>query len=222
MRYGLSEENALSAVTSTPATLLGVPELARVAVGAPATFVVADGPLFGKDTRIRYTFVEGSMERGAAASARRAPGDSAGRGGAGASVEGGWDMEIVSDQGTLTGAMRLATSGDGFTGSISSEFGELGITDGTTEGQDVSFVVSFPFMGNASATFTGTVEGDRMSGSSSTPVGQIRWSATRSGPPGPGLEVHEEEDQWEGHAHGPMPTRPIDPEPSVSVPPTRR
>lgn len=223
MRYGLSEANALSAVTSTPATLLGIPAITRVAVGAPATFVVTNGPLFDSETRVLYTFVEGSLERGASPSAARSSGAAAGAGAAaGTSVAGGWEMEIVSEQGTLTGTMRLTTSGDGFSGAITSEFGELPVTGGKVTGQAVTFNVAFPFMGDASATFNGTMTGERMSGSASTPVGAISWSATRSGPPGPGLEVHEEADEWEGHSHGPVNTRPVHAEPSVPVPPTRR
>lgn len=221
MRYGLSEAAALSAVTSMPATLLGIPEITRIAVGAPATFVVTDGPLFDKDTRVLYTFVEGALERGASGSARAAgPAAGAGdRGGAPASVAGSWDVEIVSDQGTLTGTMRLTTTGETFGGTIASEFGELTVRDGKLVGQSVSFVVEFPFMNNAHATFTGTAEGQRMSGTANTPVGEIRWSATRSGPPGPGLHAHHEADQWEGHAHGPLPMQSLEPEPTSTVPP---
>lgn len=220
MRYGLSEAAALSAVTSTPATLLGIPEVVRVAEGAPATFVATNGPLFDNDTRVVYTFVEGILERGAGATSRAAAGGARAAGAGEANAAGSWDVEIVSDQGTLTGTMRLSTSGEGFSGSISSEFGDLPVTDGKLSGQDVSFTVSFPFMGNASASFTGTLSGDRMTGSAATPVGQIRWTANRSGPPGPGLEVHQEEDMWEGHAHGPIRSAPS--AHSQPVPPTRR
>lgn len=223
IRYGLSEAAALSAVTSTPASLLGIPEIVRVSEGAPATFMVTDGPLFGSDTRVVYTFVEGILERGASGSARASGAVAAGAAGAAAgSAAGTWDVEIVSDQGTLTGTMRLTNDGDAFSGNIGSEFGDLPVTNGKVSGQDVSFTVSFPFMGNASASFTGTLSGDRMTGSASTPVGQIRWSANRSGPPGPGLEVHEEEDMWEGHAHGPVRTPPAVQYPTASPPPTRR
>lgn len=223
IRYGLSEAAALSAVTSTPATLLGIPEVVRVAEGAPATFVVTSGPLFGNDTRVVYTFVEGVLERGASASARPAAGAAragAAGGAAAGTAAGSWDVEIVSEQGTLTGTMRLTNDGDSFSGNITSEFGDLPVTNGKVNGQEVSFTVSFPFMGDASAQFTGTLTGDRMTGGAATPVGQIRWSANRSGPPGPGLEVHEEEDMWEGHAHGPVRSLPAVEYPSV--PPTSR
>jgi imidazolonepropionase-like amidohydrolase len=64
IQYGLSEAEALAAVTTTPATLLGIPGVIRLGQGMAATFVVADGPLFEEETGIRYTFVEGELERG--------------------------------------------------------------------------------------------------------------------------------------------------------------
>ena len=64
IEYGLSEEGALRALTTTPATLFGVPELALLEAGRAANFVVTDGPIFAKETRVLYTFVEGWMEKG--------------------------------------------------------------------------------------------------------------------------------------------------------------
>jgi imidazolonepropionase-like amidohydrolase len=66
IEYGLTEEQAVAALTSTPASLLGVGYLARVEEQMPATFVVTDGPLFDEDTKILYTFVEGELEEGKA------------------------------------------------------------------------------------------------------------------------------------------------------------
>lgn len=84
IEYGLSEAQALKAVTSSPAELLGTPHLTRIERNYPATFVVTNGPLFDKDTRIVYTFVEGELEKGdakkagngekAAGGSRRGPG----------------------------------------------------------------------------------------------------------------------------------------------------
>lgn len=64
IEYGLSEAAALRALTTVPAQLYGVEQSVRIESGRPATFIVTNGPLFGKDTRILYTFVEGELERG--------------------------------------------------------------------------------------------------------------------------------------------------------------
>ena len=62
MEYGLAAQDALTAVTTTPATLLGIPSVIRVERGLGATFIVTDGFLFDDDTRIAYTLVEGEVE----------------------------------------------------------------------------------------------------------------------------------------------------------------
>ena len=65
VEYGMSEADALRALTSVPAELLGAPELGRVQEGGSATFVVANGPLLDEDTAILHTFVAGRPTAGA-------------------------------------------------------------------------------------------------------------------------------------------------------------
>lgn len=62
IEYGLPEEDALRALSATPARLLGVAPLVRLAPGSGASFVVTDGALFDEETRIVYVFVEGELE----------------------------------------------------------------------------------------------------------------------------------------------------------------
>jgi hypothetical protein len=66
IEYGLPEAAALRAVTASPAELFGIGQSTRIERGRPATFIVTNGPLFGKETRIVYTFVEGELEHGEA------------------------------------------------------------------------------------------------------------------------------------------------------------
>ena len=73
IEYGLPEAAALRAVTSTPASLLGLPHVTRVAEGMAATFIVTTGELFGAETRVAYTFVEGALETGAAPEGKEPP-----------------------------------------------------------------------------------------------------------------------------------------------------
>lgn len=67
MEYGLSEEDALAGLTAVPAELFGASHLVRVQEGAPATFLVTDGPLLEAGTGIVWTFVNGRAEEGRAA-----------------------------------------------------------------------------------------------------------------------------------------------------------
>ncbi len=58
---GLSEELALAALTTVPARLLGTDKVSgTIEPGKIGNLVVLDGPLFGKDAKVREVFVDGA------------------------------------------------------------------------------------------------------------------------------------------------------------------
>ncbi len=81
IEYGLSEDAALRAVTTAPAALLDVDHIAQVRAGMAATFIVTDGSLFGEDTKILYTFVEGELQEGTEPDENGEPSSGTGTGG---------------------------------------------------------------------------------------------------------------------------------------------
>ncbi len=168
--YGLSEAAALQALTANPAALYGVPRLARIEAGLPATFLVTDGPLFSRDTRVVYTFVEGQLEEGGGPSAGDEP--------PAVDVTGTWELEIDSEAGTIRGTMTLTQDGARFRGSVQTEFGPARIRDGVVSGTEITFVVDAD--DEMTLDFTGTVDGDDARGTGSGPIGRLRWTATRS------------------------------------------
>lgn len=180
VEYGLSEEAAIRALTTTPAELLGVPWLARLEPGGSATFVVTDGPLLDEDTRVRYTFVEGRMERGAEPG--REPEEPPA-----VDVTGTWSIEIDSEAQSYEGTLELEQEDARFGGTLEGQFGTLDVDDGLVSGEEVSFSVTADVEGETmEVTLTGTVSGDRMSGSGSGPpgIGAFTWTAEREGPDG--------------------------------------
>lgn len=178
IEYGLTEEQALAALTTTPAALLGVPYIVRVEPSMPATFVVTDGPLFGEKTNIVYTFVEGVMERGRSRA-------EAGTGPAAVTVTGTWDVVIEAGGERIAGTMTLAQEGASFSGTMTLEMGTVQIADGSVSGNRITFSLVMT-MGGQQMTMeaSGTVEGDRASGSGDGPMGSFRWTATKSSTPG--------------------------------------
>jgi imidazolonepropionase-like amidohydrolase len=57
---GLTSTAALAALTTTPATLLGIDKkLGTLEAGKMANFVVTDGDLFGEKTKVRETWIDG-------------------------------------------------------------------------------------------------------------------------------------------------------------------
>ncbi|MHB1225743.1 MAG: amidohydrolase family protein [Gemmatimonadaceae bacterium] len=182
IEYGLGEADALRAVTATPAELLGLSRLMALAPGAPATFVVVDGPLFGKDTKVVYTLVDGELEKGGGGAATPRAGATAAGAAGSAAVAGKWSLDIESSQGSISGAMTLSGTPESFTGSIDTEMGALPVKDGKVAGGDVAFTVVFPFMQNAEIPFTGTLTNGELSATASTPMGEVKVSGKRSGP----------------------------------------
>lgn len=180
VEHGLSEDDALAALTATPADLLGAEGLGSVRTGFPANLVVTDGPLFGEDTRIAYTFVEGRLQEGRPAQAAPEEEPSV-------DLTGSWSVTLESPQGEQEGTMTLDQQGAFFDGSLDAPFGTMEVTDGTVSGSDVSFTLVLDTGGQTlEFSMTGTAEGeDSMSGSGSGPqgMGNIQWSATREGTP---------------------------------------
>ena len=60
IKHGLSEDDALASLTTTPATMLGLEKiLGTVETGKAANLVVVEGGLFDKDAKIRDTWING-------------------------------------------------------------------------------------------------------------------------------------------------------------------
>lgn len=181
VEYGLGETAALEALTSVPARLLGVPWLTRVEPGYPANFLVADGPLLGEDTHVRYTFVEGRLERGYEPGAEPEEPPAV-------DVTGRWEVE--GGEGAFSGTMTLEQEGARFDGTMETGFGTGEIRNGVVSGRDVEFTLELDAGGQTvRVDFSGSVSGDEMSGrgSSRSGTGRFSWEAERtSGPEGGG------------------------------------
>ncbi|MEJ2540816.1 MAG: amidohydrolase family protein, partial [Gemmatimonadota bacterium] len=165
VEYGLAPDDALRALTVTPAELLGVPGITRVEAGRPATFVVTTGPLAQEDARIRYTFVEGHLtevEVGGGGGSGDAPAGDLSGAWSGTITAGGQEMDLSltltqSDDGSLQGqATAAGQTPSSVTGAISGASVTLRI-----EAEDLPEPI----------VLDGTLsdDGDSLSGSGSTP-----------------------------------------------------
>jgi len=157
----------------------GMPEIVTVGSGMAANFIVTDGPLFDEKTGIRYTFVEGELERGR--NPRAAGGEAPS-----VDVSGGWDASLNVQGMEMSFVMTLTQEGSSFSGSMSSgDMGDSQIENGSVSGNSLSFTIVFS-MGTESMEIesSATVTGDRMTGSGSGPMGSFTFNATRN----PGTE----------------------------------
>ena len=176
VRHGLSPEAALMAMTRTPAQLFGIPHVPRLEAGLPATFIVADGPLFSADTKVAYTFVEGRKEDGASGSGGKAgdPEDAVAFGGA-------WSITIDADGQILQGTMTIVQDGATFTGTLELPDARMEIREGTIDGDEIRAIAIMREGGQTvEIEMEGTVEGDEARGEADAgPLGVSRWSARR-------------------------------------------
>lgn len=180
VEHGLTEAAALAALTSTPAGLFGIPSMARLGEGLPATFIVTDGPLFDADTRITHTFVEGFVED--AATARRA-----GSAEDAVSFGGEWELTIETEEGrTVAARIQVEQDGATFTGTLEIMDDQAEVRDGVINGNEISAVAVLEEDEEIiEVEITGTVEGDEASGEAvGGPLGMSRWTARRTGPGG--------------------------------------
>lgn len=180
VEYGLSEAGALRALAVTPAELFGIGHMTGIAVGRTATFIVADGPLFDEGTKIRYTFVEGELERGAEAGGTEAPS---------VDVTGTWQGIVDTGDQEIGIQLTLAQEGATVTGSLTSPFGEGRVSEGSVSGNELSLVV---VLGVMDVTLSGSVTGDEITGDGSSPQGSFSWKATRTAGPESGAERRAE------------------------------
>lgn len=186
IEYGLSEADALRALTATPAEIFGIPHMVRIEPGLPANFAVADGPLFAEDTKVLYTFVEGALEEGGG---EKKNGEGGGEGARPAvDLSGSWDVELVSSEGAIAAKMALRQQGAEVSGTITAaEFGEMKVT-GKVSGNRVNLTIVVDAGGEATEVHvSGTAEGDRASASGTGPFGDVKLEARRTSGPGGAL-----------------------------------
>ncbi|MGD2154293.1 MAG: hypothetical protein PVG79_13565, partial [Gemmatimonadales bacterium] len=177
IEYGLSEQDALRAVTATPTSLLGIEHMALLRAHGPATFIVTDAPIFDEEMKVRYVFVEGELEKGREV---RVAGEEPA-----VDMTGTWDVTITAEGQSIPATMTVTQEGASFEGTMMTPFGEAEVQDGLVSGNDVSFTIALSAGGETmTIEATGTVEGDRGSGSGESPDGSFTWTARRSSGPG--------------------------------------
>ncbi|XWN35928.1 MAG: amidohydrolase family protein [Balneola sp.] len=141
---GLSEDEALAALTTNAADLLGISDMTgTLDEGKIGNLIVSKGPYFDKDSQIKYVFVDGEKhEYDIKDGSKVKEGDSA----TPANLEailGTWNYEFTTPQGTQTGTFVFTNESDILSGIMTS-------SDGTpdTDLQNISFLdgeLSFDF-----------------------------------------------------------------------------
>jgi imidazolonepropionase-like amidohydrolase len=178
---GMSREQALRALTLTPAELYGVADrLGTIEAGKIANLTVVRGDLFDPAGRITQVFIDGRPMT------VRAPApETAGA----SSASGNWTITTTFVEGERTVTLNLQQDGERLRGTIQGSLGSGDIGSGSIgSGGDLRFTVPVT-LGNTSeeATFTGTLTGNIMRGTVQI-VGHPNGTfvGTRPGPSGQG------------------------------------
>lgn len=171
VQNGLTENTALAALTTTPAKLLGISNIAgTVEKGKLANLVVTDKPYFAEKSNVRYVFVDGAMYQYDAPPAKKPSDPSAPV----AKVTGKWSYNLDMGGQNATGTIDLKDEAGIISGTISNpQTGENGnISNAALTGNNLTFSVSYDMGGRTiKVDFDLQVTGTEFEGTAS--VGQF-------------------------------------------------
>jgi imidazolonepropionase-like amidohydrolase len=178
---GLTEDEALAALTTVPAKLLGVERsMGTLEPGKIANVLVADGALFGKDTKLKRVFVDGTdytIEE------KTKP-----KGDPNAVVDprGTWSVAIDFGGNTVQRTWTIAGSKGAYTGTAETRSGTVTFEKVELAGNQLT--VTFPASeGRGSYEATVIITGDAFEGTSEMGSRSATLTGTRtSGPSGGG------------------------------------
>lgn len=153
---GLTEDQALAALTTAPAAMLGVSNmLGTIEAGKIANLVVTNKPYFAEKSDVRYVFVDGVLYEYELKPEKKAdPAD----GKSTAAAEGTWNFSVDSPNGVVTGKLSISNVGGTLNGTISTSMsaGESKLNSISLKGNELTFDYSMDIEGQ-STTITGTV-----------------------------------------------------------------
>lgn len=162
---GLGKDQAIRALTLTPAELLGVGDrLGSLEAGKIANLTITRGDVLDSASRVTQLFIDGrpyevrAPAAGAAAGARGAA-----RGGR---ASGAWTVTVTLEGEDHPVTLTLRQEGDRLTGSLQGSLGSAEIAGGSIGAEgEFRFTASVTLKeGTEEATFTGTQEGNSLRG----------------------------------------------------------
>ncbi len=149
VKAGLSDDQALSALTTVPAKLLGIEDITgTIEAGKMANIVVTNRPYFSEKSQVRYVFANGikyEYEEKAKSSAKKGAGDGP------VSLAGIWSYNIDIPNQPTDGTITFKKNDDGYSGKISnSEFDNetLDLENIEVNGSKVTFEMQYVIEGN--------------------------------------------------------------------------
>ena len=173
---GLSEETALAALTTRPASFLDLDDqLGTVEEGKMANLVVTDGPYFDADTEVKRVFVNGRQyDYTSDAAEGEITGDVS-------KVLGTWSFTLETPGGELGGTLTFEGDESGLEGTITIQGEEQDLESISFDGSRLSFRV--PSSQGPSFSVSVTVTGDTFEGTATAQGESLNISGERTSGP---------------------------------------
>jgi imidazolonepropionase-like amidohydrolase len=176
---GLSADDALRAVTLSPARILGLDrQLGTLDKGKIANVVVTDKPIFDKDAKVQRVYVDGREMKLPTEEDR-----ARGRGAAAAGpLDGSWSLIVKAPAGDVNVNARFRVEDGKVSGSFSGDRGSGDIKSGTFDGTTLEFTITAKGQQAEQEdwVFHGTLSGTAISGTVSTTLGTLPFSGSKS------------------------------------------
>lgn len=163
MENGLSEDRALAALTTEPASILGVSNvMGTIEVGKMANLVVTDTSYFSKDSNVRFVFVDGEKFEYEVKKKKKKK-DS---GEATVDAAGTWNYTTETPQGSGSGVITIKGSPGDYTGTISVSYNGStnDIEDFSMDGNKISFSFKLNMGEVITVDITMEIDGDTFEG----------------------------------------------------------
>ncbi len=183
VKNGLNKNDAVRAMTLSSAEIFGVENrLGSIEKGKIANLVVSKGDVFDKSKVITQVFVDGRLfepkqtpkTNGKNSASTTQPGTSA-------TVGGNYAVNIEVPGQPIQGTMNLTQQNENLTGSVESQLGNAPIKDGKVSAEGFSFSITVDVGGSEVEVFVkGTVSGNQISGTFTTPQGAFPFSGTKN------------------------------------------
>ena len=162
LEYGMTEDDLLAALTTHPASLLGVADvMGTVEPGKIANVIISDKPYFEDKANVKYVFVDGVMYSYDVKKKKTSSSGDA------IDVAGTWNYTAETPNGTLTGEIDIAGEPDAYEDTISNSFsgGTTDISSVSVEGSQMTLSYTISIGGNQiSMELNVTVEEDTFEG----------------------------------------------------------
>lgn len=163
---GLTEDQALASLTTSPAELLGLSDrMGTVDNGKIANLVISDKPYFNEKSKVRYVFVEGNLYKLEVKEAKKSD--------AGTKVDysGGWAMTTEAPDRTYESKFTLKKDGNNYTGTITGDLMSqpVELKDVSVDGSLLSFSYTVNVGGQPlDVNVSATIEGETFKGTATT------------------------------------------------------